>query len=456
MSHEKTISAIRFGYGLGPRVNPSGKAQLLQLLRDGKADAKTIAQKYPVLSSQQALTLAKEFRKARRAANDAGRRDDAQVKRLRYEMRRVFGLGLVQGMARVLDSPHPFVERLHWFWADHFTAVPKNQGMRVAAPAYLDEAIRPHVMGRFSDLLKAVVTHPFMLTYLDQAASVGPQSPVGRKSGRGLNENLAREVMELHTLGVGAPYTQTDVRQLAKLMTGLTFRPGKGFFFNADMAEPGAETVLGREYGPRPGLSSIMQVFDDLATHPATARHIARKLAVHFVADEPAPSLVEALRRAFEESGGDLSEVYSALLEHPAAWEEPGAKARQPLDFVAASLNAFGISGQELVNMPERDLGRFLVHPLKIMGQPFMGARGPDGWPEEFGAWITPQGLASRIAWGSMLARARQDMAPDARVFLKQTLADAAGARLERAVSRANRKVDGLVLVLASAEFNRR
>jgi uncharacterized protein (DUF1800 family) len=186
-------------------------------------------------------------------------------------------------------------------------------------------------------MLMAVATHPAMLLYLDQAQSVGPNSARGARRDRGLNENYARELMELHTLGVGAVYSQDDVRQLAELLTGLAVDPVAGFVFDARRVEPGPERVLGRDYAGD-GIEAIRAVLADLAARPETARHLAHKLAVHFVADDPDPGLVTAMEAAFRDSGGDLVAVTAALLAHPAAWAEAAAKARQPFDFVVAAL----------------------------------------------------------------------------------------------------------------------
>ncbi len=461
MTSETTIAAIRFGYGLGPGVRPVGP-DLPEALLSGLSGTDVMARRYPVKSTREAVALARAMRMAKRKAKKAPRGSGgaagSEERKRRLLARQVSGLGLLHGIARILDSETAFRERLVWFWEDHFTAVAKNLAMRLAAPAYVDEAIRPHVAGRFPDMLKAVVTHPFMLTYLDQSASVGPNSRLGKRRGAGLNENLARELMELHTLGVGASYTQDDVRQLAELLTGLSFRPGKGFVFNPLMAEPGAETVLGKRYGGkgRARLEDILAVLDDLALHPDTAAHVSRKLAVHFVSDTPDPALVGAITAAYRDSGGNLIACYRAMLEHPAAWGPLGNKAKKPFDFIASALVAFGLRGQDLLGLKEREQIRLLARPLQAMGQPFMGSRGPDGWPEEAENWITPQGLAVRIAWSTDVAERLAGRAGDPRSFLDSTLGDAAGAGLRRAVAEAPGRAEGIALVLSSAEFNRR
>jgi uncharacterized protein (DUF1800 family) len=295
-----------------------------------------------------------------------------------------------------------------------------------------------------------------MLLFLDQIQSIGPNSKIGKKKSRGLNENLAREILELHTLGVGGTYRQKDVRQFAELLTGLFYNFRKGFSYRAKAAEPGAETVLGKSYGGKKGqLDDIYQVLDDLALHPDTARHIARKLVVHFVSDTPDPGLVNHVAAAFEDSQGDLMAVYAALLEHPQAWENSGQKAKQPFDFMASSLRALGVEPEALDNMSIRNSLPYFQAPLQVMGQPWLEPSGPDGWPEAMQDWITPQGLAARIQW-ALAAAGLWSRNTEPVDFAKTALGDRADENLLRLIGFAESRVEGVALVLASPEFNRR
>jgi uncharacterized protein (DUF1800 family) len=446
-----TISAIRFGYGPAGRGVPRDAEAHLDRLRRGDR----IARRYPAPGLDDAISLGQKYRAAQRAAQDGTSGD--QRAELRRALLRSFGGALVASFARIAETDDPLRERLVWFWADHFTATPKNVLLRAVAGDYIDSAIRPHVTGRFADMLMAVITHPMMLVYLDQVASVGPGSRPGKRRGLGLNENLAREVMELHTLGVAGPYRQADVRALAELFTGLTVSPDRGFVFRPILAEPGAETVLGKTYGgQRAKLEDIRAVVEDLARHPATAEHVSAKLATHFVADRPDPDLVAAMVAAWQGSDGDLAEVTAAMLRHPAAWVAEFGKARQPMDYLAASIVALGIDGQTLSGLKDREVLLLLARPLRVMGQPFMQAPGPDGWPEAADHWITPQGLAARIAWSVEAARRVAERGMDPRAFVTCALGDTAGDRLKWAVGAAETRAEGLALVLASAEFNRR
>lgn len=462
MSFSPTIAAIRFGYGLSPLMPPPADTASLLGGLQAPDDAAT---RFPVSSTPESLELFSALRAARRMAKAAP--DDPTPPRLRAARLAVRGAvarDLVNQLQRAMHSPQGFRERLQAFWADHFTVAAKDGGLRTLPSAFAQEAIRPHLNGRFGDMLKAAVTHPAMLLYLDQNSSVGPDSPAARRiatrknSKVGLNENLAREVLELHTLGVGAPYTQHDVRQFAKLLTGLGFNREAGFVFRPNWAEPGAETVLGRSYGgERPArLSDITEALDDIAARPETAQHIARKLATHFVADTPDPDLVAAMTRAYRDSGGDLPTVYAAMLAHPAAWAPLGAKARQPWDFIAASLRALAVPAPVLGRLDPGRVQHFLADPLKLMGQPWQQPSGPDGWHEDAAAWITPQGLAARIDWAMKVGWLAGAGAPDPRAFVHTALAEAASPTLVKAARRAETRAEGVGLILASADFNRR
>ena len=237
-------------------------------------------------------------------------------------------------VSHAASTDAPFVERLVQFWSNHFCiSASKGPGVRIMAGGFEREAIRPHVLGRFGDMLKAVEQHPAMLIYLDNAQSIGPNSQAGRNRGRGLNENLAREILELHTLGVDGGYTQADVTSLARIITGWTIvdqrfaaaqpkgRPAQNltvgtFMFAQPRHEPGQQTVLGKVYADN-GLATGEEALADLARHPATARHIARKLAQHFVSETPPPALVARLEKTFRDTDGNLGAVAKALASAP-------------------------------------------------------------------------------------------------------------------------------------------
>jgi uncharacterized protein (DUF1800 family) len=256
-------------------------------------------------------------------------------------------------------------------------------------------------------------------------------------------------------MGVGAAYDQTDVRQLALLLTGLTYDDRRGFSYDDRMAEPGPKTVLGQTYDG-PGEAAIAAFLRDLSVRPDTAHHIARKLAVHFLSDAPDPAVVDAMAAAWTASGGDLMQVYAALLHHPAALSEPAAKARQPWDYLAAALRGLGIRGEDVMGWPDERLRDALILPLRAMGQAWKSPPGPDGWGEAIETWITPQGLAERISWAMRWPAELAAPLPDPQAFAQTVLADRAAPATLWACERAENRAEGVGIVLASPEFNRR
>ena len=447
----RTIAAIRFGYGLPlPDSAPDSADAMLAAL----AGPDMAAQDWPI----DGLAVIQPKLAQLREMKGAGRTDPALMPvydQLLMEIAIAQATAERHTIARALDAADGFRERLVAFWADHFTVLSKAKADAMMPYALVEDAIRPNITGKFSDLLTAATLHPAMLTYLDQSQSVGPNSFQGQRQEKGLNENLAREVMELHSLGVGAGYTQDDVRQMAELLTGVTYDPRHGTRFELRRAEPGPETVLGVVYDGE-GLAPVRAALGDLGRRPETAAHIAHKLAVHFVADKPEPALVAGLQAAFVATGGDLLAVYAALLTHPAAWQPEAQKVRQPYDLTVASLRALGLTGADIMVM-QRNLFRAKIQGgMADMGQPWKKPKGPDGWAEEAEAWISPQLLATRITWAMQVPEQLVPRLPDPVAFMQGCLADRAGDALIWAVSRAEDIREGVGLVLASGEFNRR
>ncbi|MEM8539303.1 MAG: DUF1800 domain-containing protein [Pseudomonadota bacterium] len=451
-------AAIRFGCGLSPRhAAPASADDMLALLQGSDRAATEFP--IPGMDPVYALILRERAaRKEQKAATDE-KAQQAALEKMKFERRasrKDAAKWLGQTLMRRSQTEDGFRERLVSFWADHFTAQGKRSILYIAPVNYAEEAIRPHVAGTFSDMLRAAITHPLMLHYLDQFRSVGPNSKAGkRNTDRGLNENLARELMELHTLGVDGPYTQFDVRQLAELLTGLNFSMKEGFFFRSNMSDPGEKTVLGRHYTGSDDLEAVHAVLDDLAVHPATARHIASKLAVHFVGDQPDPALVEALEVRFNQTKGDLSAVYEVLLKHPAAWDLRPGNVKQPIDFIGSSLRALDLHARQ---MPGEKLGKmqkFFYNPLVLMGQKIGQPAGPDGWPEEDADWISPQRLAARLQWAMFAPLRLRRSLPDPREFVDIALGPAATEQVQFAAKAAETRAEGVGIVLASAAFQR-
>lgn len=453
MISRPTVAAIRFGAGLSPlHASPADAAALWDnLVREAAMTP------YPVAPWDMRLQRAMERRDLRRA----GRRTDDpsiqdQLRAVNIADRDDTLADLRASLARLAYSESGFFERLTRFWANHFAARAMGGHLRAARTAYAEAALRPQVMASFPAMLRSAILHPVMLAYLDQNVSVGPQSRTGRRQGRGLNENLARELLELHTLGVAGDYTQGDVTQLARLLTGLTFNLSDGFRFNANMAEPGIIEIFGKRYGARIAtLDHILEVLDDLALHPDTATHLARKLAVHFVSDAPDPQLVAHMSASYRQSEGSLPALYHAMLEHPAAWENPLAKTRAPFEMMAASLRALDVDPALLTGLRPGQTRRLLLHPLQLMGEPHEDVPSPAGYGDDASYWITPQGLASRVDWAMALAQFVPNE-PDPRDFVETAMADAASDQLRDAAAGAETRVQGIGLILASPGFNRR
>jgi uncharacterized protein (DUF1800 family) len=356
-----------------------------------------------------------------------------------------------------LQTATPFVERLVHFWSNHFAVSVDKLLIVGLAGSFEADAIRPNVLGNFEDLLLAVVRHPAMLLYLDQAQSTGPRSAMGSRSaegqqrGRGLNENLAREILELHTLGVRSGYTQEDVTEFARALTGWTL-PGDGgtangatFRFVPALHEPGPRTILGRVYAEG-GEEQAKTVIHDLVAAPATALYIARKLARHFVADDPPPALVQRLADTFARTGGDLPSVYRELVGSPQAWEASSAKFKSPWDWSISSLRA---------------LGRRTLPPMRAaslmtqLGQPVWRPGSPAGYNDLTATWAAPDALMRRVEVAQSLVQ-ESGTGVDARSLAPRVLPGALSEATAGAIARAESGGTALALLLVSPEFLRR
>jgi uncharacterized protein (DUF1800 family) len=365
-----------------------------------------------------------------------------------------------------IASDTPFVERLVHFWANHF-AISADKLVTIGMGGMLEiEAIRPHVLGRFGDMLLAVEQHPAMLLYLDQAQSIGPDSLIGTRLARrnakrgGLNENLAREILELHTLGVRTGYTQTDVTEFARALTGWTVagisrgpgarflagraEPGE-FVFVAPLHQPGARTIIGRTYR-QDGEAQARAILADLAAAPATARHIATKLARHFVADDPPPSLIDRLSAIFLKTGGDLPSLYEALIDAPEPWAVAPPKFRAPWDWLVAALRAVG--GGPLPD-------QMMANVLTELGQPTWRPGSPAGFDDIAQSWAGPDALVKRVDVAERIAT-RLGGSLDARALAPRLMPGSLSPATTKAIARADSPAQALALFLVSPEFLRR
>jgi uncharacterized protein (DUF1800 family) len=354
---------------------------------------------------------------------------------------------------RALIADCGFAERLVTFWSNHFcTSAAKGELARIWAGSFEREAIRPYVFGRFADMLKAVEQHPAMLFFLDNQQSLGPDSPAGQNRKRGLNENLAREIMELHTLGVGGGYTQSDVTSLARIITGWTFAGRQGqlgtpgtFIFNAKAHQPGPQTLLGKTYADE-GLAQGEAALADIARHPSTAKFIATKFARHFVADEPPPALVARLQKVFRDTNGDLLALATTLVDSDEAWQAHQTKIRSPYEYLIATGRLLG----QIPDEPSRYIGG-----LNLLGQPLWTPSGPNGFPDTNAAWAAPEGMKLRLDIAAQVASRLGDNV-DPRDLLQLVAADAASQETRHTIERAESRQQALALLLMSPEFQRR
>ena len=349
----------------------------------------------------------------------------------------------------VTGSRTPFAERLVSFWANHFTVSGVRPVVRPLAGSFEREAIRPHVAGRFEDMVLAVVQHPAMGLYLDNWVSVGPDSRVGLRGKRGLNENLGRELLELHTLGVDGGYGEEDVRALARILTGWSIGgeraadPGH-FRFVPEIHQPGQKIFLGQAY-PEFGMDEGLAAIRTIAHHPSTARHVARQLAVHFIADRPPQDAVDRLAQVFLRTGGDLQAVSAALIDQPEAWSCYQQKIKSPFDLVASAIRA---TGRTLP--PEQAIRTF-----DRLGQGLHMAPSPAGWPDDAAAWIGPEAVLRRVEWAQAYAdQVGNDVDPVA--LAGAVLGDTLAPDQHQAIARAESRPTALAMLFASPAFQRR
>lgn len=371
-----------------------------------------------------------------------------------------------------LTTPAPFAERLVHFWSNHFAISTDKLATATMGGPFENEAIRPHITGRFADLLLAVLRHPAMLLYLDQAQSIGPGSPLGQAARRrmaagrplrrlpGLNENLAREVLELHTLGAGQ-HTQADVEGLARALTGWSIaaqRFGQGrpmalagpegqFLFQPAWHEPGVVMVAGRRY-PEAGEAQARAILADLAVHPATARHLAGKLARHFIADDPPAAAVDRLAAAYLASSGDLMALYRALVTAPECWAGAQAKFKSPWEWLVSALRALDVRDGRAATAVRSALA------LRELGQPVWRPGSPAGWPDTAARWAAPDALLRRVEVASRLAASAGNADP--RHVAARVLPGVLSTATAAAIAGAESPAEGLALLLVSPEFLRR
>ena len=448
------IAATRFGLGGRPgelaRLSHDPKGWLIEQIRPDAVIQPLNPVGLPFTDSTARIMDYFAFKQAEKAAGD-----DQEKRKAAGAMFRAAEPVELFGRANVaITTEQPFAERWALFWSNHFTVSRRKGGeMGALAAGFEREALRPHVFGRFEDLLIASSRHPGMMVYLDQPQSIGPNSQAGLRRTSGLNENLAREIMELHSLGADAGYTQADVTEFARALTGWSVgRPGQGveragrFMYRPNVHEPGERVIFGRRYADA-GESQALQALVDFAASPKTASHIATKLAIHFVSDQPDTKLVRKLSDAFQRSGGDLSAVARALVTANEAWSPEAAKIKTPYELIVSAYRALGQS--------PADYRREIAGPLNALGQPILAAPQPNGWSERGADWSAPDALIKRLQWAQGFAAYYAPQGDPTTLA-----ADVLGARLRdqtlTALRRAESRKEALALLIMSPEFQRR
>ena len=366
-------------------------------------------------------------------------------------------------LLRSVYSQRQLYEIMVDFWSNHFNVFSAKGADRWLTTAYDRDSIRPHALGQFRDLLLATAQSPAMLFYLDNWLSANPNAPAARMGGpnnrrRGLNENYARELMELHTLGVDGGYTQRDVQEVARCLTGWTIRQPRGegsFYFEPRIHDTGEKVVLGNRIPSGGGVEDGLRVIDLLAQHPSTARFVSLKLARRFIADDPPPSLVNKAAEAFNKSAGDIPTVLRALIDSPEFYSPDiyQAKVKKPLEFVASALRTTGAEVQ---------LSHQLLRYLGRMGEPLFLAQPPTGHPDVAASWTSPDMLLTRMNFATDLitnripgSRVRLEALGDKDAFARLIAPDSLSTATRSAVA----EVEGsqaITLLMAAPEFQRR
>jgi len=464
MNIESAIAVNRFGLGARPgELKKSEQDPEAYLLNQLQGPSRQPAYLSDLPHSDKILAEVLRLRKEQRALKkkSAGEPIPKNQKKYASVVRRHYADQVGARFRNAARTDYPFHERLVHFWSNHFAVSADKQPVSSVAGAFENEAIRPNLDGKFIDLLMAVEKHPAMILYLDNERSIGPNSDYaqsGRRRRRNrpadINENLAREILELHTLGVDGGYKQADVTAFARVLTGWSigsdqgrFRAGPpgAFVFREYTHERGTQTVMGEQFGQH-GVAQGEAVLRKLAAHPSTARFIATKLVRHFVADEVPAAMVERIAKVFLDTGGDLPRVHEALVKSKEPWQTPLAKYKTPDEFVISTFRAFDF-------VPDRT--RTIISALDQMGQSPFRPGSPAGWPDTADHWGGADALYKRIEWSNAAARmagSRHNPLELGELMLGANFSD----HTRTAVSRAGSVIQGTTLLLASPDFQRR
>ena len=451
MSVDAVIAVNRFG--LGARLNE---------IKQAKSDPKAFLLKQLITpefnhnlpTSNELLLHMADFMQKRRFAKlspdcELPKKQQKPRRKLKPFFQQSYQQLCCDTLIRAIRSSDSLSWRLLDFFSNHFSVTAQGQKMVALAPTLEREAIAPNLLGNFENMLLAVMHHPCMLVYLNNDRSFGANSKIGKRSKKGLNENLAREMMELHTLGVNGGYTQVDVIELAKGITGwsvaLPLKDYKvGFYYRDNGHEPGERTLLGKTYAQQ-GEAQGIAMITDLARHPATAKHLCFQLAKHFISDNPSQSLQDKMVERWQQTNGNIKQVMVAMINAPESWQLQSLKFKTPREFVISAYRALNFTPKN---------HQSLIWALNLLGQSPFKANSPEGYGDIEANWNGPSALMSRIDWSSQLVKRRARINPQrlSQRLFADNLSDNTQSLIQHAESRPN----ALALLLMSPEFLRR
>ena len=450
MAQLSTLGARRLGFGTYAADNiptniSEAKSHFLKQLH-----GETAFEAPELMTSQEAMQM---FISRARVIKSGGTKEDVSNFPTQAE---VESADLNNRLKRIIVTKSPFLERLSLYWLSHFTSSDVSSSFSYFSSSIETEAIRPNMLGAFSNLLTSVSTHPQMLFYLNNRSSIGPGSQRAARAPApkrfGINENHAREILELHSMGIDGGYHQQDIIELAKAMTGWSIDTRRQdipiearMTFNSKIHEPGTRAVLGKAY-PDTGANQAISIFRDLAHHPATARHVSRRMIKHFIGNPIPQPLEDEMTAAFIASEGDLMKVTSTLIEHQTTWTAPLTKLRTPLEFMAATGRLLG-----WIPSPPKAL-----NALAAMGQPYMMPGGPNGWPEENDTWAAPDTWKSRLDWAAQMSAHAPVADLDPTQLIHNAFGNDVSPETRAAVIGGATSNQSLTLMLLSPEFQRR
>lgn len=444
------IAFNRFGYGATPSLSSAvidtpqewliKQLQPYEIKHNNWNSEIALRHIFSYQKEKKAVSKAKDPVKAQEKLTDLRKSAQNQSKKLTHDI-----------IQQAITTTLPLQARLHDFFANHFSVSNTNSYMRALSPTLECEAIAPHLTGSFADMLVAVTQHPAMLYYLNNESSIGPNSKIGlRRKKRGLNENLGREILELHTLGVNADYTQKDVQSLSKALTGWTIggkKPNEplGFLFKKNAHEPGNKALLGKTYPAAKNNTheQAENMLVDLALHEETAKHVSYKLAKHFISDQPPADLVNKMSARWLSTKGHIPSVMKVMIAHPLSWSTKAQKFKTPREFLISICRACQLEATK----PN------FVKTLVILGQAPYASGSPAGFGDSTQDWASASAMMNRIEWAEHIAGQVNTMPLDAaKIALGNLISPLTAAQIRRAES----KRQSLALLFMSPEFLRR